>query len=188
MNARRIEEIMVPVDKYPCIPDTLTLRDAMMEMAVQILREKLLTLPRVALVFDTNFNDLLGMLRRRDIMRGFEPKFLGGLEYRRKLFDVAVDPNLSELSSDRVYARVRERANRIVRDYMIPIKTTIDCDDHIMKAVFEMVDKNVSLLPVLENGSVIGVVRSVDVLDEIASIINCDERPPKAGSASNPKQ
>ena len=188
MNARRIEEIMVPVDKYPCIPDTLTLRDAMMEMTVQILREKLLTVPRVALVFDEDFDDLLGMLRRRDIMRGFEPRFLGGLEYRRKLFDVAVDPNLSELSSDKVYARIRERANRLVRDYMIPIKATIDYDDHIMKAVCEMVDQNVSLLPVLKNGNVIGVVRSVDVLDEIASIINADEPAPDAGSASSPKR
>ncbi len=181
MNAKRIEEIMVPVEKYPCIPETLSLHDAMMEMTVQILRERLLTVPRVALVFDDDFEDLLGMLRRRDIMRGFEPRFLGGLEYRRKLFDVAVDPNLSELSSNKVYARIRERANRLVRDYMIPIKATIDRDDHLMKAVCEMVDQNVSLLPVLDKGSVIGVVRSVEVLDEIASIISFDDARPEAG-------
>jgi hypothetical protein len=40
-----------------------------------------------------------------------------------------------------------------------------------MKAICEMVDRDTSLLPVLKDGNVIGVVRSVDVLAEIALII-----------------
>jgi predicted transcriptional regulator len=55
---------------------------------------------------------------------------------------------------------------------MIPMKATIDHDDHLMKAIYEMVDQNTSLLPVLKDESVVGVVRSVDVLNEIALIIN----------------
>ncbi|OHB72511.1 MAG: hypothetical protein A2V70_00895 [Planctomycetes bacterium RBG_13_63_9] len=113
------------------------------------------------------------MLRRRDIMRGLEPRFLlsGSLDYRRKLFDVDIDPNLSELSYDKMVAGIRKRAGRLVKDYMIPIKATIDHDDHIMKAMSEMVDQNTSLLPVLRNDSIIGVVRSVDVLHEIAILL-----------------
>jgi CBS domain-containing protein len=145
-----------------------------MEMAVQILRKNQLSLPRVALVFDESVSELLGMLRRRDIMRGLEPRFLvsGSLEYRRKLFKVDVDPNLAELSFDKMIAHIRERANRLVREFMIPIKATIDYDDHIMKAMSEMVDQNVSLLPVLKDGDVVGVLRSVDVLNEIALVIS----------------
>src|SRR3972149_806825 len=149
MNDKPIHEIMVPLEEYPCIPDTLTLGDAILEMAVQILRRKQLSLPRVALVFDEDFRELLGMLRRRDIMRGLEPRFLlsGSLQYGRKLFDVPVDPNLAELSSDKIVAHMRQRANRLVRDFMIPIPATIDYDDHLMKAIYEMVDRNTSLLP-----------------------------------------
>jgi predicted transcriptional regulator len=55
---------------------------------------------------------------------------------------------------------------------MIPIKVTIDHDDHIMKAIYELVDQNISLLPVLKDDNVVGVVRSVDVLNEIALIIS----------------
>src|SRR5208283_856972 len=99
MNDKPVREIMVPLDKYPCIANTDTLRqaiDAMMK--VQILRQQQATLARVALVFDRDFRELLGMLRRRDIMRGLEPKFLlsGSMQYGRKLFDVQVDPNLAE--------------------------------------------------------------------------------------------
>lgn len=110
----------------------------------------------------------------QDIMRGLEPRFLvsGSLEYRRKLFDVEIDPNLAELSYEKMIARMRERADRPVREFMIPIKATIDHDDHIMKVIYEMVDRNTSLLPVLKDGSVDGVVRSVDVLNEIALIIS----------------
>lgn len=174
MNEKLVQEIMVPLEQYPCIPDTLTLGDAIMEMAVQILREKQLTLPRVAMVFDESLTDLRGMLRRRDIMRGLEPQFLvgGSLEYRRKLFNVDIDPNLSELSYDKMVAGIRKRAHRLVREFMIPIRATINYDDHIMKAMNEMVDQNVSLLPVLKDDTVVGVVRSVDVLSEIALIVS----------------
>ena len=174
MNDKPVREIMVPLAKYPCIADTDTLRQAIDEMMkVQILRQQQATLARVALVFDRGFHELLGMLRRRDIMRGLEPKFLrsGSMQYERKLFDVQVDPNLAELSSDKVIARVREGANRLVGDFMIPIPATIDYEDHLMKAVYEMVHQNTSLLPVLKEGQVVGVVRSVDVLHEIALVI-----------------
>jgi len=168
------KDIMVPLEEYPCIPESLTLRDAIAEMAVEIVRKKQSSLPRVALVFDDAHSDLRGMLRRRDIMRGLEPTFLGGgsLEYREKLFDVEIDPNLSELSHDKIVEGMRKRADRLVKDYMTPIRATIGHDDHMMKAVCEMVDQNVSLLPVLEDGTVVGVVRSVDVLSEIAHILS----------------
>jgi CBS domain-containing protein len=169
-----VQDIMVPLEEYPCIPDALTLGDAVLEMTVQILRKKQLSLPRVALVFDDGFRDLLGMLRRRDVMRGLEPEFLvsGSLEYRRKLFDVEVDPNLSELTYDKMVAHIRKRANRPVREFMVPIKATTNYDDHIMKAIYEMVHQNTSLLPVLKDKAVVGVVRSVDVLGEIALILS----------------
>ena len=168
------KDIMVPLQEYPCIPETLTLRGAIMEMAVQIVKEDQSSLPRVALVFDAGFSDLRGLLRRRDIMRGLEPKYLGAgsLEYPEKLFDVEIDPNLSELSHDKIVEGMRGRAERLVKDFMSPIQATIDHDDHMMKAVCEMVDRNVSLLPVLKDGSVVGVVRSVDVLSEIALILS----------------
>ena len=173
MYDKRVQDIMVPLEEYPCIPDTLSLRDAIVEMGVQILRTRQTTLPRVVLVFDEDFKELLGMLRRRDIMRGLEPRFMAGgsLKHQRKLFDVEIDPNLSELSYEKVIARIQKRADRLVREFMIPIKATIDADDHIMKAICEMVDQNTSLLPVLKNDRVVGVARSVDVLDELALLM-----------------
>ncbi len=174
MYEKLVEDIMVPLEEYPCIPETLTLCGAIREMSVQILRKKQATLPRMALVFDESFSKLLGVLRRRDIMRGFEPRFMlsGSFEYQRKLFNVEIDPNLAELSHDKTVAGIRKRAQRLVGNYMIPIKATINHDDHIMKAIYEMVNQDTSLLPVIKNDSVIGVVRSVDLLSELVAIID----------------
>jgi CBS-domain-containing membrane protein len=75
------------------------------------------------------------------------------------------------LSDDKLVGRIRERSKRLVREFMIPIQATIDYDDHMMKIITEMVDRNTSLLPVLEDGNVVGVVRSVDVLNEISLVL-----------------
>jgi CBS domain-containing protein len=174
MKDKLVQDIMVPLEEYPCVPESHTLRDAIIEMGVQILRKRQATLPRVVLVFDDSHRELLGMLRRRDIMRGLEPSFLvsGSLEYRRKLFEVEIDPNLSELSYEKMIARIRQRAELPVRDFMVPIKATIRFDDHLLKAMYEMVQRNTSLLPVLKEGRVVGVMRSVDVLGELAQIVS----------------
>jgi CBS domain-containing protein len=174
MKEKRVRDIMVPLEEYPYIPSTYTLGQAIQEMGkAQILRKGSTSLPRTALVFDEAHSELVGLLRRRDIMRGLEPKFLvsGSLEYQRKLFNVAIDPNLPELSHDKTIARMKARANKLVEDFMLPIRATINADVHIMKAVNEMVDRNVSLLPVMDGEAVVGVVRSVEVLYEIALIV-----------------
>ncbi|NQT12383.1 MAG: CBS domain-containing protein [Planctomycetes bacterium] len=180
MDEELVRDIMVPLEEYPCIPETHTLRQAIEAMGrSQISRNRQASLPRTALVFDESLTDLLGMLRRRDIMRGLEPRFLlgGALEYRRKLFEVDIDPNLAELSSDKMIAGLRRRAERRARDFMIPIRATIDFDDHIMKAISEMVDQNTSLLPVIQQRRAVGVVRSVDVLNRIARLLGITECP-----------
>ena len=119
MIEKLVRDIMVSVEEYPCISDTCTLAEAIDQMGqAQILKDKRTSLPRVALVFDDGFQDLLGLLRRRDIMRGLEPRFLvhGSLKYQQKLFEVKMDPNLPELSHDTRIARIRERSGRLVRN------------------------------------------------------------------------
>jgi CBS-domain-containing membrane protein len=130
------------------------------------------SLPRVVLVFDEKYQ-LMGMVRRRDILRGLEPDFLSQkpISYRRKLFDVKVDPNLSEISFDKIIFGVRERAERPVSEVMIPIETTVDYEDHIVKVIYEMNQHDLSILPVLRDNKVVGVVRTVDVFHEIAKSV-----------------
>ena len=173
MEMKRAGDIMIPLDDYPHLPYWFTLRQATAELEkseVEIHGRK--SLPRAVLIFDEKYQ-LMGMARRRDIMRGLEPEFLLGrpIESRKTLFDVKVDPNLSELSYDKLLQGMRRQGQRPISDVMRPILTTVDFDDHLVKVIYEMVDRGLSILPVLKEGKVVGVVRSVDAFREIAEIL-----------------
>ena len=117
MKDVRARDLLIPIEDYPHVPYWFTLRQAVLEMErAELVRNGRKSLPRAILVFDEEYQ-LMGMVRRRDILRGLEPEFLTEkpISYRRKLFDVKVDPNLSELSFDKVIAGVKERAERPVR-------------------------------------------------------------------------
>ena len=115
----------------------------------------------------------LGAVRRRDIMRGLEPEFLVSkpLPHGKALFNVEMDANLPEMFFDRLISGIVERAKLPVSEVMRPVNVTIDFHDHIIKAIYEMVDSNLSLLPVLKAGRVVGVLRSVDVFQEVRKLL-----------------
>jgi predicted transcriptional regulator len=93
------------------------------------------------------------------------------LNYRKKLFDVSIDPNLSEMSYDRMVKGIREQAKRPVSEIMRPIQVALDYQDHIIKGIYEMVGYGMTLLPVIKEGKVAGVVRSVELFREMAHIV-----------------
>ena len=173
MEMKRAGDLMIPLDEYPHIPYWFSLRQTLAELEnAEITTQGRTSLPRAVLVFDEKYQ-LMGTVRRRDILRGLEPEFLlrRPMEDRKNLFNVKVDPNLSELSYDRLLEGIRKQAERPVGDVMQPIVTTVDYEDHMLKVIYEMVDKNLSLVPVLQEGKVVGVVRTVGLMSEIAKIL-----------------
>jgi predicted transcriptional regulator len=142
-----------------------------MEQATIICGERT-SLPRALLVFDEG-QQLLGIVRRRDILRGLEPKFLRTMPitHRKQLFEVEVDPNLVILSTGKIAKAVQEQAEQKVSEVMQPIVATVKHSDHLTKVIYKMIHWNLALLPVLEEGNVIGVVRSVDAFHEIAKLV-----------------
>lgn len=166
-------DIMIPLDKYPHLPYWFTLKQAIVEMERSTLEvDGRVSLPRMVLIFDERYQ-LMGMARRRDILRGLEPEFLRGrpMQHRKKLWDVQVDPNLSELSVEKVMDDVIRLAERPISEVMISVDGTVNCEDHIVRVVYEMNKCNLSMLPVLRDGQVVGVVRSVDVFHRFARLI-----------------
>ncbi len=168
--SRRAKDIMIPLDKYPHILPTTTIREAIaiMERAT-IDREGRKSLPRALIVFDEDFH-ALGVVRRRDILRGLEPKFLKTmpLKHRKHLFEIEVDPDLADLGGGRIGKAVQEQAETPVSEIMQPIQEVLRYDDMIAKIIYKMVHHDLYLIPVVYDEKVIGVVRSVDVFHEIA--------------------
>ncbi len=173
MATKHAADIMIPLDKYPHIPYHFTLRQAVEiieKAAIECGGKK--SLPRALLVFDDQ-KQLLGIVRRRDILRGLEPKFLRTMPmtHRKQLFDVEVDPDLVDFSTGRIAHAIQEQADHKVSEVMQPIVATVRYDDHLAKIIYKMIHWDLNLLPVIKDDSVVGVVRSVDAFHEIAQLV-----------------
>jgi CBS-domain-containing membrane protein len=173
MEAKCAGDLMIPLDRYPHLAYWFTLRQAIAEMEkseIEVDGRK--SLPREVLVFNEAY-ELMGTVRRRDLLRGLRPEFLTARrqQYTGKLFNVRVDPSLPELAHDKLLDGLREHAERPVSEVMRPITLTVRHGDHLMTIIHEMVANDLSLIPVLRDDRVVGVVRSVDVLHEVAQIV-----------------
>lgn len=179
MEIKIAEQMMIGIDKYPHVHDSQTLKEAILvflEAETMEVRGKH-SLPRVLLVFDA-VNVVVGMLRRRDILRGLEPDFLvkKPLAHREELVKMHFDPNLTEFSFEKIVEGLKDQAAKKVYEVMVPIKSYVHYNDHIGKIIYSMVSNNVSLLPVVKGSTVVGVLRSVDVFYEVEHIVLEDEQ------------
>jgi len=164
---------MIPVAEYPSVRDNETLAEAIRIIkSAQLEVRGLKSLPRELIVFD-EIGVMVGTLRRRDIMRGLGPQVLVSepLEYRYKVFDIAVDPDLTSIPHDRMVKGIRENASRPVSDVMRPVQSILKAEDPIIKAVYEMVSSNLTLIPVVHDEQLVGVVRSVDAFHELTQVL-----------------
>ncbi len=164
-------DIMIPLEEYPHIPYWFTIRQALVELEKgEVKRDgERRSLPRVVLVFNESYQ-LLGMVRRRDLLKGLDLGTLGGWgggAARLLRRSTAVPQALDEAT----LARLAERAERQVSEVMTPVPATVDAGDPVLHVARLLVEQNVSLLPVVEEGGVVGVVRTVEVLHEITRLV-----------------
>ncbi|MCP4583114.1 MAG: CBS domain-containing protein [candidate division Zixibacteria bacterium] len=174
MIGKKAEDIMIPIERYPNIFEDLTLRQAMAEFEHAYLNiDGEMSLPRALLVIDKDFN-LIGIVRRRDILQGLEPDFMKHIphHHQKELIDIEGDPNLVILSSGKVIKTMHAHADHMcIADIMQPVTDKIQYNDHIAKIIYMMTRKDLNLLPVMKKRRIIGVVRSVDVFHEVAHLL-----------------
>jgi CBS-domain-containing membrane protein len=176
MRIKQVKEIMVPMETYPHIPYWFTLRQAIVEMEPAVLDSNAnKSLPRLSLlVFDEKYQ-LLGMVRRRDLMRGLDPEALqsASLDFHKKLPHPEQDSSSQKPFFDRLMKTIQERAESLVSDVMLPVTATVDQEDSLIHVVYEMVENDLSFVSVLEGKEVVGIVRIEDVFYEMARLVLC---------------
>jgi len=174
-SMKKAGELMIPLDEYPHVPYWFSLRQVMAVMEKSQVHHDThgrQSPSRYVLVFDEAYK-LLGITRRRDILRGLELHYLAqtGPEPSPVASGGKTDSQRPETSSEKLTEGIREQAERPVSDVMLPIQATVDYEDEVMKVISKMVGHNISMLPVLKEDRVVGVIRSVEVFHEIANLI-----------------
>lgn len=167
-------DLMIPLDVYPHIGSDASIADAILAFTgAQIERKGRLSLPRIVLVFDED-DRLIGLIRRRDIMRGLLPGFLirdKGHPAAHYDFPADIDLDLADLLKGDFKDTLAKNSQAPIAEILQDIAGSVDADANILDLVKEMVQSEFHVLPVTENDHVIGVVRTVEVLNNVRRIL-----------------
>ena len=157
---KKVKDVMIPLSEYPHVPYWLTIRQAMGVIRKICIKYKgVYYEPGTMLVFDQQYR-LLGILRRRDLLRAIEPT----------LFKLSFgeEKNSDSAPWEEIFKHyTNDDSQRPVSDVMTPIEVTVEPDDPIEKSIYLMVKHDVGLLPVMSGEKVEGVVRMTDVFIEV---------------------
>lgn len=166
---KTVKDLIVDIFEFPHIPHWLSIRQAIEIIKKSVLESNKCIRPIVILVFDEK-NNLVGTLTHINILMGLEPKFLK----RVTKADVPEESRV-ELSAiwDSLFSTESKKlSEKPVSEVMVPVNLFVEQNDPITKAAYLMLHNDLVLLPVLENKKkLVGVVRMIEVFDELSNII-----------------
>lgn len=160
---------MVDVFEFPHVPHWFSMRQAIEIIKRTVIESEKCIRPVVILVFDEKYN-FLGTVTHINILKGLEPKFLKPTTKAQVHEENEV--GLAVLWDTLFTSGAKEIAEKPVSEIMVPAKFFVDQEDPITKAAYLMLRHDLVLLPVLENKKkLVGVVRMIEVFDELANTI-----------------
>lgn len=157
-----VRDLMVELDKFPHVTGNASLREVFAKLHAVSGSSELF---RNILVLD-NKGHLLGTLGLKNVMHALLPEYLrhGSTHYQGSSNDISA---LAVLWQEDCEEQCRDAHKILAKDHVAPIAATIGADEPLTKAAFLFATTPVNVLPVVEGKQVVGVIRLVDVFDEI---------------------
>lgn len=164
-----VQDLLIPLAEYPNIHEDSALRDAFAAIEQGLATGKRF---RHVLVLDKKGN-LVGLLGMRDILRGVFPDYLRATLPGETRCETSLPqyPAFALLWQESFHTQCKEEALKPVKAHMAPVTATVAPSDPATKAAYLMVFTDSSMLPVVDNGSVVGVIRMVDVFNEASKVV-----------------
>lgn len=162
-----IREIYIRLAEYPNIRDTASLKDAFAVLQSAYSTGKLY---RHILVLDGR-DQLVGLLGIHDLLHGLFPDYLRAGEHQR--FEGAQPdfPALTLIWQETCATQCKEAARNPVKGFMGAVPPAVKPGDPVTLAAYLMVTHKSGVLPVVDGGRVVGVVRIIDVFNEASKAV-----------------
>ena len=169
-----VQALMVPLARYPSLPASATLQEAIVALRRGLEMSDLSGFRR-ALVLDEH-HALVGTISMLTLLRGLEPRTLlagPGAAYQGYAAQPPVEEGKAvELFWERVLAQGSgEEHLKRVGEVAQRVTVTVAPDASIARALCLMLAHDVVMLPAVERGKVLGVARLVDIFDRVAGLI-----------------
>lgn len=166
---KQVRDLMMDVFEFPHIPYWFTIRQSIEIIKKTVLESEKCIRPVVILVFDEKYN-LVGTLTHINVLKGLEPQFLKPSTKAQVPEENEV--GLSVLWDSLFTTESKKLAEKQVSEIMMPAKHFLKPEDPITKAAYLMLRNDLILLPVIENNKkLVGVVRVIEVFEELSSAI-----------------
>lgn len=175
----KVDQRMIPIGNYSTVSKDATLKDAVLslrksycEMETGMCTE---AGPRTILVIDES-KRLVGILDFRSFLRTLIPELTGGLSGKLAALGVTMTfaqadaPALDESKSG-FSARVIKNAETKISDIMLKTKGTIDADASLMEALKMIYQNRITILPVYQGDTLVGVLRDTDLFLALSDIL-----------------
>ena len=164
-NMPTVRDHFIPIAKYPSLKEEQTLSDAAQVILSYTCGNGRLLFSEILVLNDQN--QLVGHLNLQSILRALDKRLAGIPEFKGHEGKSAQFPNLSILWEESFFHTCALKRDIPIRDVMQATSRYVKSGDSLIEALVIILQNHEDILPVLENGSVIGVIR----LEEIFKVI-----------------
>ena len=178
MENTMVKDLMVPLSEYATVPETASLKEAVVALE-EIQDERFGRIPHRAVLVMNDQKRIVGKVSQWDIVRSLEPRYKEIGEFHQlSRFGFSVDfienmqktYNLWQKSPKNI---IDITSNTCVADIMYtPSEDEYVAEDSSLQvAIHQMVVGHHQSLLVIRNGRVVGVLRFSDVFAEVSKLI-----------------
>jgi len=179
MEAIKVKDLMVPLDKYLTISEDATLFEAVLALEQARKASEGEGYPKRALLVRDKSGKVIGKLGFLNFLRCLEPKY-GEFDDLRKLsgFGLSADFLKSMLDKFELWKAPLDRLCEKAADVKVKTVVTAPLENEVIdesasldRAVHQLIMGHYESLLVTSGGDIVGILRLCDVVDEIFSRI-----------------
>ncbi len=163
-----IRDIIIPLDRYPHLNEKQTLQEAIQAfMSFRAGEQDRLRYDSLLVVNDQN--QLVGKLSLIDILHGLVPRLADAAKTAKFEGKDTEFPNLSFLYEEKTLAECGKNQQQPIKPLLQAIDFSLPADTHILKALAMMSHRNDFIVPVTENGNIIGILRLEEIFNAMCT-------------------
>lgn len=163
-----VKDLIIPLESYPHLNESQTLHDADQIIQSYSCEENDRLIYAVLLVLNEQ-NQLIGRLTLKDMLQNLDPRLKEASRVRQFEGKEMDDPDLAILWEDSFFVECTKRSHLLVKEIMSPITHILKGSDPVLKALSIMLSTKEVVLPVVDEGRVMGVIRLKEIFKAISN-------------------
>ena len=178
-TTKKVKDLMVPIEACATVKTSDQVKDAALKLRTiycEVETGKCTEAGhRTALVVNDS-GQLEGILDFKGILAILIPELAGGFAAKFASLSTSVafaeaDASALDETEAKFRARVLKNASVPVKDVMLKIRGTIEGDADLMEALKAIYRNKIVVLPVVEGGKVVGLLRDTDLFLAMADVL-----------------